>query len=445
MATIIGTFFGDRLIGTGSDDIIRGRGGDDFLDGRGGNDSLEGGTGNDILRGGRGNDTLDGGSNRSGGDTADYRTSPTGVTADLSSGSARDGFGGHDTLTRIENITGSAFNDLLVGDNGDNVLRGGEGNDAFSSAALPESTGGNDTFVGGGGIDTALVANGGVADLAAGTITYSSGQRIALSGIENLSAGSQAAGMTLLGDDGPNKLEGGFGDVTVSGRGGDDVLFAWGVYGNATLNGGDGNDILTVRAGNSILRGGRGDDLINPGGDDNNIDGGQGTDTLSFRDFGGPVNVNLARGEARHDAFTDSIRQIENVIGSRGDDTITGNFADNRLDGGPGHDTLTGRGGADTFVINAPGEGDDTITDFRHGRDHIEISRAGFGLNGLPAGTLDASHFATGSATTAQQNFIYAPATGDLSFDADGNGGGAPVVLAHLGVFSFTASDILLA
>lgn len=444
MARIFGTPFSDRLIGTNRADTIRGLGGSDFLDGRGGDDRLLGGSGNDTLRGGRGDDQLDGGSNRTAGDTADYSTSPAGVTADLSSGSARDGFGGHDTLSRIENITGSPFNDLLVGDNGDNVLTGGAGDDAFSSSALPESTGGKDTFIGGDGNDTAIVANQGVADLQAGTITYPSGQTIALSGIENLSAGSQSAGMTLLGDDGPNKLTGGFGDVEIAGRGGDDTLFAWGVYGDATLNGGDGNDTLTVRDGNSILRGGRGDDRLNPGGGNNTINGGDGTDTVSYEGFNG-VSVNLRRNEAHHDNSTDTIRQVENIIGSRGADTIIGDGRDNRIDGGPGHDTLTGRGGADTFVFHSPGEAGDTITDFRHGTDHIEISRAEFGLNALPPGALPESSFVTGTATTPQQVFAYNATSGDLSFDADGNGGGAAVTVAHLGVSTFTASDILLA
>lgn len=444
MATIFGTPFSDFLVGTDHADTIRGRGGDDFLSGRGGDDKLFGGAGNDTLRGGRGDDELDGGSNRSDGDTADYRTSPARVSADLSLETAKDGFGGHDTLHRIENITGSPFDDLLVGDNGDNVLRGGAGDDVFSSSALPEGTGGEDRFIGGRGSDTAIVANQGVADLQAGTIHYPSGQTIVLSSIENLAAGSQSADMTLRGDDGPNTLTGGFGDVEIAGRGGDDTLFAWGVYGDATLNGGDGNDTLTVRDGNSTLRGGRGDDLFHPGSGHNTINGGEGTDTVSYQGFGG-VSVNLRRGEAHHGNTSDSISRVENVIGSQGDDTIIGDRHDNRLDGGPGHDTLTGRGGADTFVFQSPGEAGDTITDFRHGTDHIEIARAGFGLNSLSAGPLPGSSFATGTATTPQQVFLYNTTSGDLSFDADGNGGGGAVTVAHLGVTTFSASDILLA
>lgn len=143
----------------------------------------------------------------------------------------------------------------------------------------------------------------------------------------------------------------------------------------------------------------------------------------------------------------------DRLIGTFFADTIRGlassDFLDgrggNRLDGGPGHDTLTGRGGADTFVINNPGEAGDTIADFRPGVDHIEIGRAGFGLGSLPAGTLSGANFATGPATTPQQHFLYSPGTGNLSFDADGNGGGGAVLVTHLNVTGFTAGDILLA
>jgi len=47
--------------------------------------------------------------------------------------------------------------------------------------------------------------------------------------------------------------------------------------------------------------------------------------------------------------------------------------------GGGGADQLTGGGGNDTFLFKAvsdstPGAGHDTITDFAHGSDHIDIS-----------------------------------------------------------------------
>lgn len=63
---------------------------------------------------------------------------------------------------------------------------------------------------------------------------------------------------------------------------------------------------------------------------------------------------------------------IENAIGGSGSDTIIGNSGSNRLDGRGGGDTLTGGGGSDTFVFS-PGYGVDTVTDFTHGTDLIDI------------------------------------------------------------------------
>jgi len=105
--------------------------------------SLTGGAGDDILVGGRGIDFLIGGD---GVDTADYSGAAAGVTAQLNTGQAsNDGDGGADTFTSIENLTGSAFNDVLLGDGGSNVLRGGAGYDVLIGLA------GNDVIHGGAG------------------------------------------------------------------------------------------------------------------------------------------------------------------------------------------------------------------------------------------------------------------------------------------------------
>jgi len=94
---------------------IDGTAGNDFLIGTSENDVIVGGDGDDFLRGGAGNDILDGGANGPFVDTADYSNSPAGVIANLSSGTASDGFGGTDTLVGIEGINGSAYGDTLIG------------------------------------------------------------------------------------------------------------------------------------------------------------------------------------------------------------------------------------------------------------------------------------------------------------------------------------------
>lgn len=120
----------DLLSGNGDANVLTGNGGDDVLEGRGGGDTLRGGEGDDILRGGGANDIVDGGE---GNDTADHQDIGFSINADLSVGQSSyvNGVGNTitDTLTSIENLTGSANNDTLTGDDGANVLAGAAGND----------------------------------------------------------------------------------------------------------------------------------------------------------------------------------------------------------------------------------------------------------------------------------------------------------------------------
>ena len=73
----------------------------------------------------------------------------------------------------------------------------------------------------------------------------------------------------------------------------------------------------------------------------------------------------------------DSLSNIENIVGSKYDDVITGQQGVNTIKGGFGNDTLTGGGGSDQFVL-ASREGIDTITDFAVTEDYFILSN---GLN----------------------------------------------------------------
>ena len=96
--------------------------------------------------GGSAGDTLDGGG---GIDTASYGGSLEGIYVDLDAGTATGGDAEGDTLTNIENLTGSDFADTLIGDANANVLDGGAGNDTLRGGD------GNDTLIGGAGNDVA--------------------------------------------------------------------------------------------------------------------------------------------------------------------------------------------------------------------------------------------------------------------------------------------------
>jgi len=137
---------GTNTAGTGATDYFYAGGGNDVVGGGAGDDVLYGGDGDDTLTGGVGADKLDGGD---GIDTENYSGSGEGVTVTLGNATAQSGGeAAGDTLSGIENVTGSAQADTLTGDAGDNVLTGGAGDDTLSGGA------GNDTLLGGDGDDT---------------------------------------------------------------------------------------------------------------------------------------------------------------------------------------------------------------------------------------------------------------------------------------------------
>ena len=124
------------------------------------------------------------------------------------------------------------------------------------------------------------------------------------------------------------------------------------------------------------------------------------------------------------------------LTGTSGRDLIIGFDGNGTITGGGGADTLIGGSGADHFRYTAKTQGVDTIVDFTHGVDVFDFSRSAFGshlaANGANTGVLDASHFALNSATAATPQFIYDTTHHILSFDADGTGAIAAVQIAEL-------------
>ena len=146
----------DTVDGLSSDDVIDALGGNDTVNGNDGADTLTGGAGNDILNGGDGDDTLEGGPGADmldggpGSDTATYENSAAAVLVRLHDARAvRFGDAQGDTLTNIEHLVGSDYNDILAGDGGDNVLKGGSGHDDLYGGPA----GGDDQMYGDNGDD----------------------------------------------------------------------------------------------------------------------------------------------------------------------------------------------------------------------------------------------------------------------------------------------------
>ena len=170
-----------------------------------------------------------------------------------------------------------------------------------------------------------------------------------------------------------------YGDVTINGGAGDDILWASG--GDDTIDGGIGDDSLFGGAGDDTLIGGTGENVI---------DGGDGIDTVDYSGMTSAVDVDLDDNEAETrghrgrdyddgddaDEFEDEIKNVENVIGTDEDDKIRGDDADNVLTGGAGNDDLRGREGADTLfggLGNDDLRGDDgeDVLDGGEGNDHL--------------------------------------------------------------------------
>jgi Ca2+-binding RTX toxin-like protein len=380
----------------------------DFIIGDAGANVLNGRAGDDILRGGAGADTLIGGT---GIDTADYQTSAAGVTVNLNLSTAQVSAGdaAGDILSEIENVTGSAFNDVLTGTVLDNVLRGGAGNDLITDA------GGNNIIDLGDGADTVYAGNGNdiiILDRTGGDFAdtvYAGGgddkiyfngnadKYVSYSSLINLlqNPGSILGLNTYSDSFGGDYIDAGDGNDTVYtgknsfvyGRAGDDYLITFGggnyldggdgadnlqVYGSGnqlsqTLIGGAGNDsigIITGQAGNSFftIHGGNGDDNIYLNSGHALINGGAGADriygtalgieTVTYSDSSAGVTVNLTLTGAQisaGDASGDILTLLDNLTGSAFGDTLTGNHLGNILSGLGGDDVINGGAGADTL------------------------------------------------------------------------------------------------
>lgn len=143
----------DQLYGGRGDDYLDGGAGANYLSGGDGKDTIVGGADNDRVNGGSGADILDGGG---GVNTLEYDGSNAGVLINLLTHAASGGDATGDVFKNFQNVSGSAFNDVLIGDNGANVLNGGAGDDHLDGgkgADTLDGGAGNDVLIGGEGDD----------------------------------------------------------------------------------------------------------------------------------------------------------------------------------------------------------------------------------------------------------------------------------------------------
>jgi len=376
-------FIGDLSTGTAGDDLpntITGTAGHDVIFGFGGNDTLNGGDGDDLIyAAGGGNDLVNGGN---GFDWYMATTgTPFGITANLYTGKVYYYDDGEvDTLTSIEGVRGTMHDDVLIGNQFNNMFRGRAG---------------DDFILGGGGIDWALYneANatmGVVINLENGQVTNDGyGSADVLSDVENIRGGR-------------------FDDFI---QGDENGNFLRGDAGNDTLVGGGEADILW---------GGLGDDVLHGGFADGSSEGGEGyyggsiaINTASYTDANGGVTVdlNLTGPQNTTSAGFDTLVNIQDLWGSQFDDVLAGNAQNNFLQGNNGNDTLIGNAGNDYLT---GGAGNDSL----NGGAGNDVLEGGAGNDTLVGG---------GGSDTAIYSDAQSAITIDLALTTAQNTGGAGI------------------
>ena len=436
--------------------VLNGGDGDDTLTGSGGNDLVDGGRGNDVAFLGKGDDTFvwnpgDGSDTvegQAGTDTLLFNGANVNENIDISANGDRvrlfrdvgnvtmdlhgvehiqlNALGGADTIT-VNDLTGTGMNQVAI----DLGSPPGSGTgDGQSDTVVINATGGNDAI--------SVADNNGV---------------VTVTGLSTT--------VTITGFDATDHL-------VINTLGGDDVIDAsqLGTAMQLTANGGDGNDVLIGSRGNDVLIGGAGDDVLIGNGGQDVLDGGTGNNVLvpsapMVIGFPGSlvgevtaradIAARLQLGDtvgSGHGNVTPAGGKLEmnglaapavlvppaatgaaTINGLAGNDVINAatmsspsmQFIPN---GGAANELLMGGAGADRFVFSGH-NGTDTIANFQHGIDSIELS----GYSAALASFADlAGHISQ--------------VGGDVQVDLGAKVAGAgTIMLEHTQLASITASD----
>ncbi len=305
------------------------------------------------------------------------------------------GNGGHDQLRA------AAGADVLTGGAGDDRLNGGPGSDRMLGGA------GNDTYwVDGAGDRLTEGANGGD-DVVRALATFrlpAHVEHLLLLGSGRFAATGNGAGNILQGNAGANVL---------TGLNGDDLLD--GGRGADRMEGGRGDDVYVVgtAADRVVERAGEGIDTVRS--------------TVTYR-LPAQVEHLVLTGEAHRDGTGNGLANV--LVGNDGDNVLDGRGGDDVMVGGVGLDTLTGGAGSDDFLLDALtyGAPGDVITDFETGVDRLLLDSGLSLFDPLPAGTQTAANFIlAGVAADADDHLVYDLADGVLYFDPDPVGAALPL------------------
>lgn len=381
--------------------------------------SVTGNSANNVFIMGTGAQSVTGGA---GSDTVSYAHAGAAVSVDLLTwtygGEAAD-----DYMTGIENLTGSAYDDVLRALGTQSIIDGGPGADTM------EGRNGGDIYyvdnagdvvieVAGGGSDEVRIRHLASYTLPAFVEKLTNTTNLMFTGTGNSMNNVITGGTTT------DYLHGGAGHDTLNGGEGDDELHGDGDH--DILNGGSGSDLMYGGYGNDIF-------YVDYEGDWIVELLGEGTDhvyttlinymlsdhveNLTFNGVGDPdlnfigSNVgNILNGKGGNDIL-DGLGGGDELYGRSGHDVLHGGAGDDLLVGGAGIDVLCGGSGGDIFLFSdgdaGTGTSADVITDFVGWADKIDIRGidADSGLAGDQAFTWIGTAAFTGTAGELRHYF----------------------------------------
>nr|WP_246742416.1 calcium-binding protein [Microvirga splendida] len=404
---LIGSAYGDTLYGNEGANILRGMGGNDVLVGRAGADQLDGGAGID---------------------TASYATAGAGVTVNLASGKGAGSDTQGDTYASIENVIGSNFADVFVGNGAVNVFQGGAGDDVY--------------YVGAGDIVIENANSGN--DKVVTSANYTLGANIEV--LEGTGAGAlaltgNALNNTIIGNDAGNWIDGGIGADTMMGGAGDDIYVIDNAGDVVEDYSGNNTIVTSVQLNPNNVRG----SFVNitvAEGYSFNVEGTNGDNVLMGNRF-----ANTLKGNGGHDKIyglqgNDRLyggSGKDAVYGDAGNDRLYGDSGNDKVYGGLGNDLLRGGSGKDVFVFDTrPNKRSnvDKIYDFKSRDDSFHLENKYFtklGSGSSKGKKFKSDMFTEGKkAQDREDRIVYDKKTGALYYDQDGTGSKAQVKIATI-------------
>lgn len=302
-----------RIVGSSSANTLRGTSATELFYGLAGNDLFIGSYGNDVIDGGEGSDTVD------------YSGYNGAITVSLNGSSqvrANGAFGEYHFLSNVENLILGGGNDVVRGDVNNNAFWGNGGNDTFLCS------GGHDFYDGGTGFDTVDYTKAGIGI----TVKFTSAN-IATISTNGVVSDKLANIEKIIGSDKADTF--------------------YGSSANNTFVGGAGDDRFYCSAGTDKYDGGAGIDTVDY------TKAGTG---LTFKFTSANTAIVYSGGVA-----SDTLANIEHIIGSAKSDTFYGSTASNTFTGGAGDDRFYCSGGYDIY------NGDTGI-------DTVDYTKAGIAL-----------------------------------------------------------------